>query len=193
MRKYFCHLGLLQRFPWKIIGWKNWIHKLLEAARTPNESNQNQNPNYQERRDLSVSNRSPRRLKKKSCLVAKVPKNSTRTERTRGWTKIHPELCVNACTSCRQRRRCRSNKNGGDPWVDNSPPSSRKLSIDWLHSTRIVTCSCERSRKFPRLRAREENRKVFLIKKHFKPTCSRTTSTTHSATIRRRWSVNWAM
>ena len=35
--------------------------------------------------------------------------------------------------------------------------------------------------------------KVILIEKHFKPTCSRITSTTHSAIIRKRWSANWAM
>ena len=35
--------------------------------------------------------------------------------------------------------------------------------------------------------------KVIVIEKHFKPTCSRLTSTTHSATIRRRWSADWAM
>ena len=27
-----------------MIGWKNWIQKSLEAAQTPNESNQNQKP-----------------------------------------------------------------------------------------------------------------------------------------------------
>ena len=32
--------------------------------------------------------------------------------------------------------------------------------------------------------------KIILIEKHFKPTCSRITSTTHSATIRKRWSWN---
>ena len=35
--------------------------------------------------------------------------------------------------------------------------------------------------------------KVILVEKHFKPTCSRITSTTHSTKIRRRWSANWVM
>ena len=35
--------------------------------------------------------------------------------------------------------------------------------------------------------------KIILIEQHFKPTCSRTTSTIHSAKIRRRWSANWEM
>ena len=41
-RKYMRHLDLLQRFPSKIIWWKNWIQKLLETVKTPNKSNQNQ-------------------------------------------------------------------------------------------------------------------------------------------------------
>ena len=41
-----------------------------------------------------------------------------------------------------------------DPWVDSSSPSSRNRR--WLQSTRIVTCSCERSRTFPRSRARQK-------------------------------------
>ena len=35
------HIDHHRRFPSKIIGWKNWIQKSLEAAKTPNESNQN--------------------------------------------------------------------------------------------------------------------------------------------------------
>ena len=35
--------------------------------------------------------------------------------------------------------------------------------------------------------------RVILIDKHLKPTCSKITSTTHSATIRKRSSVKWAM
>ena len=40
-RKKMCHLDHHQRFPTNIIGWMNWIQKSLEAAKTPNESNQN--------------------------------------------------------------------------------------------------------------------------------------------------------
>ena len=29
-RKYIRHLGLLKRFPWKVIGWRNWVQKLLD-------------------------------------------------------------------------------------------------------------------------------------------------------------------
>ena len=48
-RKFMCHLDHHQRFPSKKIGWKKWIQKSLEAAKTLDESNQK--PNYPERRD----------------------------------------------------------------------------------------------------------------------------------------------
>ena len=51
-KKYMRHLDLLQRIPLKIMGWKNWIQKLLEVVKTANKSNQNQKPNYQARGDL---------------------------------------------------------------------------------------------------------------------------------------------
>ena len=35
--------------------------------------------------------------------------------------------------------------------------------------------------------------RLILIEKHFKPICSKITSTTHSVTIRKRWFVKWAM
>ena len=34
------HPDLLQRFPLKIIGCKNWVQKLLEVVKTPNRPNQ---------------------------------------------------------------------------------------------------------------------------------------------------------
>ena len=118
------------------------------------------------------------------------PTNPTKTKNpiikngeTRGWTKIHPELCVNACTNCRQRRRRRSNKNGETRgWTTVHPVRGNR---PWLQSTRIVTWRCERSWKILRSRARQKRSKVFLIEKHFKPKCSWITSTTHSATSRK--------
>ena len=46
-----CHLDHHRKFPTKIIRCAIWILILLEAAKTPNESNQNPKPNYQVRRD----------------------------------------------------------------------------------------------------------------------------------------------
>ena len=76
---YMCHFDHHPRFPSKIIGWKNWIQKSLEAAKTPTESNQNQKPNYQERRDPKVDKDPPRRSRKVSCLITRT--SSTQQER----------------------------------------------------------------------------------------------------------------
>ena len=67
------------RFPSKTIGWKNWIQKSLDAAKTPKESNQKQKPNYQEREDPWVDKNPPRRSRKMSCLVTRT--SSTQQER----------------------------------------------------------------------------------------------------------------
>ena len=42
-RKFLCHLYHHRRFLAKIIQWLNWIQKSLEAAKIPNESNQEPN------------------------------------------------------------------------------------------------------------------------------------------------------
>ena len=81
------------------------------------------------------------------------PTNPTKTKNpiikngeTRGWIKIHPELRVNACQNWRRR----SNKNGETRgWTTVHPGGGNR---HWLQSTRIATCCCERSRKFPRAR-----------------------------------------
>ena len=65
--------------------------------------------------------------------------------------------------------------------------------INWFQDTRVVTCSCERRRKFPRSRTCEKDRKWSSIEKHIMPTCSRRTPATHSAKIWRIWSANWVM
>ena len=56
-----------------------------------------------------------------------------------------------------------------------------------------VTCSCKRKQNISEFKSLYKGSKLILIEKHFVPTCSRITFTTHSAKIRRRWSANWAM
>ena len=186
-----CHLDHLQRFPSKIIGWKNWIQKQLEAARAPNEFNQNQKPNHQERWDRGWTTVHPR--DRKRCLVWSRRHQTLNKNGTRGWIKIHPELRVNACTNCRQIRGRRSNKNGETRgWTTNSPPRWRKYTLTseyqdchmplWKKQTHF--CVQELVKKIESHPHRETLQAD--LQQNF-------TSTTHSATIRRRWSVNWAM
>ena len=78
-RKYMCHLDHHRRFHSKIIGWKNWIQKSLEAAKIPNESNQNSTPNNQERRDPWVD-KNPHKVAFR-CLQKNKEEDQTRTRR----------------------------------------------------------------------------------------------------------------
>ena len=66
---------------------------------------------------------------------------------TRRWINIHTELRVEAYKNWRRR----SNKNGETRWW--TRVHQRGRAQHWLQNTRIVTCSCERSRTFPSSRA----------------------------------------
>ena len=89
---------------------------------------------------------------------------------TRVWTRIHKTLRVDTWTCCR-----RSNRHGETP-IGGSKRGGR----NWFQSTRTVTCSCERSRTSQSSRACSGSKSMF-IEKHFMPTCSSITPTTHSA------------
>ena len=124
----------------------------------------------------------PRRSRKVSCLITRT--SSTQQEQeTRRWMKIHKVACQCLQKLKKKIKQVRRDRIGG----------SRRGAQNWFQSIRIVTRSCERSITFPSWRACQKGSKVILIEKLFKPTCSRITSTTHSATIRKRWCANWAM
>ena len=50
------HFDLLQKISFKDNWMKEWDSEVAEVVETPNKSNQNQNSNHQERRDLWVDN-----------------------------------------------------------------------------------------------------------------------------------------
>ena len=65
------HLGLLQRFPWNMTGWKNWVQKLLNDRmdklfnnpEVPNQTNQIQTQMMIERGNpLSGVTQGPRKV-----------------------------------------------------------------------------------------------------------------------------------
>ena len=91
-KKYMHHLNHHRRFPEKMIGWKNWIQKSLEAAKTPNESNPNQKPNYQKRGDQWVD-----KNQKMSCLVMRT--SSTQQERWDPCVDQNPSKVACRCLS----------------------------------------------------------------------------------------------
>ena len=126
------------------------VQKSLEAAKTPNESNQNQKPNYQERGDPWVDKNPSKRSRKISCWVTRT--SSTQQERER-------------------------------PLGGQESSKVEELDIDF----RLSRLSHAVVKEAEHFRVQELVTKIesHLIEKHFKPTCSRMTSTTHGATIRK--------
>ena len=90
--------------------------------------------------------------KKMLCLVAKAP--NTQQERWDPWMDQN-QSCVSMLVKIEEEDQTRT----GRPVGGQESTSVEELDIHWLQSARIVTCSCERSRKFPRFRARQEDRK----------------------------------
>ena len=121
-RKFLCHLRFIQRFLSEIID-KRIGFRSSWKQQGPNESNENQKPNYQERRDP--------------------------------WPKWRNSTLTSEYQDCHMQL-----------WT---------------------------KQKISALKSSSKRSKVIIIEKHFKPICSRITSTTHSAKIRRTWSANWAM
>ena len=69
-RRYMCHFD--RRFLAKIIGGMNWNLKSLEAAKIPNESNQNPKPNYQVLGDPYVGKSPQRKSTNVLCLITRM-------------------------------------------------------------------------------------------------------------------------
>ena len=102
---------------------------------------------------------------RKDALLGRESTNS-RTVRPVEKQTIQPELCASVCWTRRQKRRRRrkrrrrSNKNGETrEWTTTRFVHSARGNRNWLQSVWIATCSCEKSRKLPRSRTREEDRK----------------------------------
>ena len=72
-RMYKRHLDLLQRFPWNMIGWKNWVQKVLYKQKFPNQPNQIQI--IIERRDPLFA------LRERTTQVSKHNTSQTRSSR----------------------------------------------------------------------------------------------------------------
>ena len=195
-------LDLLQRFSLKTIGWKNWVQKLLEVVKTPNESNQNQKHNYQ-KRERPVSEQPPGSLTKeigKDILFGCESTNS-RTVRpvnasffSQSCVLMSVERVDKRQRRRRKRNRRRSNKNGETcKWTTNRFVHSARGNRHWLQECldrHMQLWNKQRTSVFANSWRRS---RVILIEKHFKPTCSKISSTTHSVTLRKQWFVKWAM
>ena len=83
------HLDLLRRFPFKAIGWKNWVQKLLEVVKTPNKPNQRPKFQLLEQGDLFWQSNHPVRVlrKSKTCLTW------LRKHQWKNWETSFPVVC----------------------------------------------------------------------------------------------------
>ena len=145
-RRYMCHLGLLQRFPAKIIGCVIWSQDSQRIQPKPKtQLSRTERPIGEEPFTQEIE---------KDVLFGREgTKNSTRTVRLVDGRKSI-QSCVPLSVELVDKKKL------------------EEIDIDGFQCARIVTCSCERSRKFPRSRARQVDRKS--SSSIFKPTCSRT-------------------
>ena len=119
--------------------------------------------------------------------------------------KSRKVLCLITWTSSTQQER-------GDPYVDQNPHTVacwcllklKKIKQERWNPQRwrSTTLTSEHQdchmqlwmkQNISELKSLSKRSKVILIEKHFNPTCSRITCTTHSTAIRERWSANWVM
>ena len=194
-RKFLRHLHLFRRFPLKTFGWKNCIQKLLEAVKTPNKPQKIKKSNCEngETCEEWATIRFAYTGSRKRCPVW-LRKHQREHGETRQQLRTSVRRTFRSRQRRRRKRRRRSNKHGSLVKSGKSIglfTQREKIDIDFRVSglphavakqagTSVFANSWRRSR-------------VILIKKHFKPICSRITSTTQSVTIRKRWFVKWAM
>ena len=159
----------------------DWMRDLDSEVAGSSKNNQRiqPKPNYQVRRDSYVGKSPQRKSRNVLCLIARM----SQTQQVR-W----------------------------DPYVDKNPQSVvcwhlhilKKITQErwdpyWWRSTKLISEYQDRhmqlwkKQNISEFKSLWKRSKVIFIEKHFMPTCSRITSTTHSAKIRRRWSANWVM
>ena len=105
-RRFLCHLDHHRKFPTKIIGCVIQNLMSLEAAKITNESNQNQEPNYQVRRDPYVGKSPQRKIEKRTMFDHDTLGQEKHDDVTdlnkygeiRMWIRIHKALRVDTYT-----------------------------------------------------------------------------------------------
>ena len=141
----------------KLIGWRNWIQKLVDKQKAPNQPNQTKS-NSQNRATC--------------CGRTNVPFECSGNRYTFfTWVREYQFVCwtFGERQRHRRRRRCRSSQNGATRWWTLILPArgdTHRLQGAW-----IATCSCETSRKLLVFVNSWTRSRVTLIEKIFKPIC----------------------
>ena len=140
---------------------------------------------------------SPRRSKKMSCFGAEGTKKLIKERRDLwDWPKSIQSCVPVSVEFCRQIRRQRRRRGtqiktravrpvGGET----VSPSSRKETLTW----ECQDCHMQFVKEAENFRVHELVKKIKCHPHREALQASRITSTTHSAIIRRKWAVNWAM
>ena len=180
---FYVTLASSNDFLQRLLDERIGVQKSLEAAKTPNESNQNQKPNYQERWDSRGSSNPLRRSEKMSCLVAKAPKTQERGDL---WMNHHPARVVCQCLLNLVDKDEDADENvDADQTRTERPVDGQsfiqleEIDIDF----RVPGLSHAVVKETENFCVQEpvKGLKLILIERHFMPTCSRLTSTTHPA------------
>ena len=187
-RKRMCHLDHHRRFPTKISGRAIRILILLAAATTSNESNWNPIPNYQVQGELFQNGEKNLWNVPSLITTLSIKRNMIRSQIQRvRWNQYQDTNPQNvACwhpDMLKMTKRVRWN-----PWRWIKKRNTKLIS-------RHQNCHNQlwRKQNISEFKSLSKRSKLILIEQHFMPTCSRITSTIHSAKIRRRWSANWIM
>ena len=77
------HLDLLQRFPLKTIGRKNWVQKLREVVKSPNKPHQRPQIQLLEQGDMFRQNNRPVRVLRKSTNVSNLAAKAAKSRFSR--------------------------------------------------------------------------------------------------------------
>ena len=176
-----CHLDHHRKYPPKIIGCAIWILILLEAAKTPNKSNQHL------KTQLSSTERpvcGEKRAIEERTTFDRDNLNHEKHDEVIDPTSTEKPVCGHEST-----KRCvLTPKHVEDDQTGTGRPVTVDEQEEHKIDFRVPGLSHAVVKEAEHLRVQElvKGWKIILIKKHLKPTCSRVTSTTHSAKNRKR-------
>ena len=194
--RFTCHLGLLQRIPLKIIGWKHWIQKLLEVVETPNKPNQKPKIQLLEQEYPWVSDRSPRRSKKDVLFGRESTKYSTRTVRPVDGPKSI-QSCVPVSVELVDKYEDKDENADADQTRTRRPVGGQQftqleeIDIDF----RVPGLSHAVVKEAEHFRVRELVKKIesHPHREALQADLQQNNGHNPFSNIRKRWSVNWAM
>ena len=179
-RKYLRHLDILQRFLVKIIGGKNWIQNVVGGIEDSQQIEQKWKTQLSSMVRL-VSGQPP------GLLTKEIEKDVSRTKR-------FVKRCVPVSAA-------RSDK---DTDADENIDADQMITERLVESGQSIVLFTQREEVYSDFRVSGlphgvvkvfksswKRSKAILIEKHFRPTCSRVTCTTHSVTIQKRCFVKW--